>query len=289
MGPQADDVIAKRYRLLTKLGEGERSIVFRARDLETREEVAVKVLTRWLDPELNRRLEREAVALRRLAGSCVVGFRGLGLAEDGTSYLVTDMLHGQDLEAYLARAEERGGRIKPDRLLQLFRPVVDTLEMAHAQGVFHRNLKPSNVFIVDRDHGGGTRLLDFGLAKVKGSLELTADDMVGGTPSYIAPEVWSGKFAEVDARADVYGLGMILFRTLAGRLPFATQSKVEIMVWAQRGERPRLTSHRPDLGAAIDAWVEKALAADPGARFGSVRALWTPLEAILGTPPVAPY
>lgn len=124
------EVISGRYRLIEKLGSGAHGVVYRARDLETRDEVALKFLLsgRTLDPELNRRLEREAVAMAKLRGTCAVYVHGLKLHHDGASYLIMEMLRGQDLEQYLSAAEKVGGRMKAARLLEILRPVVSTLE-----------------------------------------------------------------------------------------------------------------------------------------------------------------
>ncbi|HEX3851503.1 MAG TPA: protein kinase, partial [Polyangiaceae bacterium] len=130
------EIINKRYRILDKLGAGAHGIVYRARDLETRDEVALKFLGegKSLDPEYSRRIEREAVAMARLRGTSAVYVHGLNTAEDGTLYLVMEVLAGKDLEAYLLEAERVGGKLKKAKLLEIMRPVVDTLEAAHKQG-----------------------------------------------------------------------------------------------------------------------------------------------------------
>lgn len=284
-------VLNKRYRILRQIGKGAHGLVYRARDLETLDEVAVKCLGdgRALDPDYSRRLEREAITMARLRGTSAVYVHGLELAEDGMLYLVMEMLYGQDLEQYLQSAEKRGGRIKAARLLQLLRPIVDTLDKAHAKGIIHRDLKPSNVFVVDVEHGGGVRLLDFGLAKLLDASTLTADGVVAGTPSYIAPEAWRGDPKALDHRIDVYSLGVIVFRALAGQVPHRAKNMLEMCEWAQRGTRPSLRKLRPKLPAAIDPWVDKALAIDPADRFQDVRTLWNALEAILAEPNDAPF
>jgi eukaryotic-like serine/threonine-protein kinase len=287
--PSPGDVVSDRYRLLQRLGAGAHGVVFKARDLETRDEVAIKFLSQGLDPELNQRLQREAVAMARLRGTGAVYLHRLGLLPDGTSYLVMEMLYGQDFEEYLRAAEAAGGRLKADRMLSILRPVVDTLETAHQSGIVHRDLKPSNVFIVEPERGGGTRLLDFGLVKIVNAVRLTQSGMVAGTPSYIAPEVWEGRPEIVDARADQFSLGVLVFRALSGRLPQPTGSPIELMVWARAGARPSLRALRPKLPDGIDAWVGRALAPAPGGRFESVRALWNGLEALLGKAPAAPF
>jgi serine/threonine-protein kinase len=285
------DIVNNRYRLLDKLGAGAHGVVYRARDLETRGEVALKFLGdgKSLDPEYSRRIEREAMAMARLRGTSAVYVHGLNVAQDGCLYLVMEVLVGRDLEAYLVEAERIGGRLKRPKLLEILRPVVDTLEAAHKQGIVHRDLKPSNVFIVDAQAGGGVRLLDFGLAKMMDASALTADGMVAGTPSYIAPEAWKGNPRILDHRIDVYSLGVLVFRALGGRTPVPKGSLLDVCAWAMNGERPSLHALRPSLPRTVDIWVEKALAVDPNDRFQSVRALWSSLEGLLAQRSTAPY
>jgi serine/threonine protein kinase len=285
------EIINNRYRILDKLGAGAHGIVYRARDLETRTEVALKFLgvNNALDPEYSRRIEREALAMARLRGTSAVYVHGLNVAQDGTLYLVMEMLAGKDLEAYLQDAERVGGKLKKPKLLELLRPVVDTLEAAHKQGIVHRDLKPSNVFVVDAARGGGVRLLDFGLAKMLDASTLTADGMIAGTPSYIAPEAWQGNPRALDHRIDVYSLGVLVFRALSGRTPTPKANVLDVCAWAMTGERPSLHALRPSLPVAIDAWLEKALAIAPADRFQSVRSLWTALEGLLAARPTSPF
>jgi serine/threonine-protein kinase len=291
MAHKPGDVISNRYRILERLGAGAHGVVYRARDLETRGELALKFLGdgKALDPELSRRMEREATAMARLRGTSAVYVHGIATAQDGTLYVAMEMLHGQDFEGYLQEAEKVGGRIKASRLLEILRPVAATLEQAHAQGIIHRDLKPSNVFIVDADKGGGVRLLDFGLAKLLDATTITNDGMIAGTPSYIAPEAWRGISHALDHRIDVYAFGVIVFRALSGRLPPPSSDLLEICKWATSGARPSLSALRSSLPAAIDGWVERALAIFPDERFQSAAEAFAALEAVLAVRPTSPY
>lgn len=291
MAYKPGDVISNRYRILERLGAGAHGVVYRARDLETRGELALKFLGdgKGLDAELSRRMEREATAMARLRGTSAVYVHGMATAQDGMLYVAMEMLYGKDFEDYLHEAEKVGGRIKAARLLEILRPVASTLEQAHRQGIIHRDLKPSNVFIVDAARGGGVRLLDFGLAKLLDASTLTNDGMIAGTPSYIAPEAWRGTSKVLDHRIDVYALGVIVFRALSGKLPPPSSDLLEICRWATTGPRPSLHAHRKSLPASIDPWIQRALAIDPAQRFQSVAEGFAALEAILGTRPTAPY
>jgi len=291
MAYKPGDVISNRYRILSRLGAGAHGVVYRARDLETRSELALKFLGdgKGLDPEMSRRMEREAMAMARLRGTSAVYVHGIATAQDGMLYVAMEMLYGKDFEQYLTEAEQVGGRIKAARLLEVLRPVASTLEQAHRQGIIHRDLKPSNIFIVDPDKGGGVRLLDFGLAKLLDASTLTTDGMIAGTPSYIAPEAWRGTSKALDHRIDVYSLGVIVFRALSGKLPPPSGDLLEICRWATTGERPSLQALRSSLPAAIDPWLKKALAIFPTERFQSVGEAFAALESVLATRPVAPY
>jgi len=285
---KAGDELDGRYRLIAEIGAGAYGVVYRGRDLETRAEVAIKVMKQAADPELAQRYEREARALARLRGTAAIYVHAFGRAPGGASYIVMELLHGRELEDYLAEAEAAGGRLKAGKLLEILRPVAATLTAAHSQGIIHRDLKPSNVFIVDASAGGGVRLLDFGLAKLVGIETLTATGMVAGTPSYIAPEAWRGEKG-LDHRIDVYSLGVLVFRCLSGDVPFPTKSMLELCRLATVGERPSLRALRPSLPASIDAWVQKAMAIDPSDRFQSIQSMWSALESILAETSSAPF
>jgi len=151
MAEQPGQVIGDRYRILAQVGKGANGVVYRARDLETRDVVALKFLgdDKSLEPGYVRRIERETVSMARLRGTSAVYVHGLERTPEGRLYIVMEMLYGQDFETFLASAERLGGRLKSAMLLQLLRPIADTLEAAHRQGIVHRDLKPSNVFILD--------------------------------------------------------------------------------------------------------------------------------------------
>jgi serine/threonine-protein kinase len=191
-----------------------------------------------------------------------------------------EMLYGQDLDDFLGAAKRDQRALELDDLVELLDPVVDTLEVAHRQGIVHRDLKPSNVFLIDEERGGGVRLLDFGLAKLLDEGTLTSEGFVAGTPSYIAPESWKGNPRLLDHRIDIYSLGIITYRALAGDLPTPGRAVLDIYEWACRGPRPSLRAARRGLPSGIDPWIEKALAIDPDDRFASIRDMWNELRQL---------
>ncbi len=291
MPHQPDEIIEGRYRLLKRIGRGAHGVVFRARDLESRTDVAIKFLGADVARQADyvERLRREALAMARLRGTSAVYVHGLRTPEHGATYLIMEYLPGQDLQTYLEYAESRGGQLKPERMLPMLRPIASTLSAAHDQGIVHRDLKPSNIMVLDKSVGGGVRLLDFGLVKLLDQKRLTGEGQVAGTPSYIAPEAWRGHPLELDHRIDIYALGVIVFRALSGRVPYKSRSMVDMLGWALRGQRPSLHALRGDLPQQIDQWVQRSLAVAPANRFQTVREQWAALEGLFPSASRPPF
>jgi eukaryotic-like serine/threonine-protein kinase len=266
-------IINQRYEVRDVIGRGGQGMVYRALDRWMERAVAIKVLSSKAakEPQMAERLIREQQALSALKGTAAVELFDVCRGNDGELCLVMELLVGMDLDDYLYSIEERRERIDLPRVAEIFDPIVDTLEVAHNAGILHRDLKPANVFLLE---GGGVRLLDFGMARLKKAAPLTAAGTIMGSPSFMAPEAWKGQSALVDHRADVYSLGVILFRVLAGDLPFAGESLHEKFLGSTKSARPSLLKKRPDLPRHADDWVAQALAIDPGERFQNVRALW---------------
>ncbi|WP_437658326.1 serine/threonine-protein kinase [Sorangium sp. So ce1182] len=330
MDHDIDDVIDGRYKLLEVVGQGGHGVVYRALDQQTGTHVAVKCLHPEFasDPALKARMRREASAMGALSGTSATHVFAFTEAPDGTLCIVMEFLKGSDLETTLRQLEAQHQRLPLAQLQAFFRPIVDTLDAAHARGIVHRDLKPANIFVLESDAAspsssfssppsprpisdsahidsdrahpapgpgqppggggsaaaaarGGVRLLDFGLVKVMQADPLTREGAIPGSPSYIAPEVWKGRPQEIDHRIDIYSLGAVLFRVLAGRVPFSGASRVDILLAAARGPRPSLYAVRPDLPPEVDAWVARALAVAPEERFQDVRALWSALGPLL--------
>jgi eukaryotic-like serine/threonine-protein kinase len=265
--------ISQRYELLEIIGRGGQGTVYEALDRWMSRKVALKILGSKAarEPHVVERLMREQQAMIVLKGTSAVELFDVCRGNDGELCLVMELLTGVDLDEHLYTLEERRERMPLPRVAQLFDPIVSTLETAHAAGILHRDLKPANVFLVE---GGGVRLLDFGLARLKKSAPLTAAGTVMGSPSFMAPEAWTGVSDLLDQRADVYSLGVILFRVLAGELPFSGASLQEKFLGTTTGVRPSLLRYRPDLPRHADDWVSLALAINRDERFTSVRALW---------------
>jgi serine/threonine-protein kinase len=268
-----------RYELLDLVGRGGHGKVYRARDRETGKIVAIKILHDAVkNEELEFRMKREAYAMGRLHGTCATEVDECATTDTGQLYLAMEFLDGQGLDTFIKERERSGHRLRLREVLEFLAPVIYTLGVAHARGIIHRDLKPENIF-VRRD--GSVRLVDFGLMKDLNLAQLTAAGMVAGSPGYIAPETWAGASERLDHRIDVYALGVIVFRCLAGKKPFEMDGSIlDFILIVTKAPRPSLRALAPELPRGIDAWVERALAIDPEARFESVAALWEELLAV---------
>jgi serine/threonine-protein kinase len=275
--PRLGQTIGGHYRIEAKVGEGGQSVVYRARDERVGRDVAIKIMHKAMaqDAHSLERMKREWGALLTLVDTpAALLVLDQVWTADGCMGLVTELLTGMDLDDYLAK---NGERLPVPEIRRLLGPVIETLDRAHSQGVVHRDIKPGNIFVVTDPPG--VRLLDFGFAKFANLQSFTVAGSVAGSPRYIAPEAWMG-FKDLDARIDVYSMGALIFRCLAGRTPFDAENM--LMLWRAVTEWPRPSLHeiRPDLPREIDGWVQLALAIDRDQRFQNVRALW---NAFVGT------
>lgn len=272
-----------RYELLRVIAHGGQAAIWRARDLETDEEVALKLLSGVAakNPEAIERLRRERAALVALAGTCAVRVIEGPSEHAGAPCVALELLEGTDLETRLSQLERDGTRLSFSEVTQVIEPLVQTLHRAHGLGIVHRDLKPANVFLLP---DGSIRLIDFGFARLEFESRMTQFGIIMGSPCYIAPELWHGHANTSGISVDIYSLAVMVYRMLAGHPPFETQSLVEMRELATAGRRPSLRQHRPDLSERVDEWVERALAADPQERYASVRDLWEALCEIVEQP-----
>jgi eukaryotic-like serine/threonine-protein kinase len=273
--PKPGDLIDGRYRLEEEIGRGGHGLVFRATDSEMQIVVALKILNQTVteDPQYTVRLWREAQSLAALWGSSVVRVYGFGTDEaNGFVYMSMELLEGETLSQHLGELEAFGDRMSAYRVLEVLDPVARALHTAHSKGIIHRDVKPSNIILLNAESTGGTRLMDFGLAKIHGSMQLTQAGMVAGSPSYISPEVWRAK--PFDHRIDVYSFGAVIYRALAGTPPFTGESMVDILMAATMGARPLLSPYRPELPLEVDEWCKRALAIEADDRYPYVSSMW---------------
>ena len=288
MSSLVGQVLGGRYEIISVIGRGGQSTVYRARDQIDGDDVAIKVVHGAVgDPDATERIFRESQSMSQLSGTSAVWILHQVRTEDGALGLVMELLHGRDLEAHLTELEARHELPELGWVERTFAPIVETLGIAHDRGLVHRDLKAENIFLIDAAHGGGVRLLDFGFVKLLRSPTITGSEMIGGSPSYLPPETWLQGAAAADVRADVYSLSVILFRAVAGRLPFDGETVVELMVAVTSSPRPKLSAELPAFSPEIDAWVEQALASERNNRFTSVRAAWRALRACFPDPPLS--
>lgn len=277
------ELLDGRYRLQEVLGKGGHGVVYKAYDSQAAKDVAIKFLHPEFanDPEFNVRMLREAQVAGKLAGTAAIQIFALRSDRSGALFIVMELLEGNDLGDYLAMWEDKGLLFPVAEVPKIFNPIVHTLSAAHGMGIAHRDLKPGNIFVMAAHKGGHVRLLDFGLAKVMSANALTRNGMVAGSPSFIAPEVWKGDPTKLDHRIDVYSLGALIFRVLAGRPPFVG-TLIELMQASLTAPRPSLHALRPELPKEVDDWVQKALAISLDKRYAFVSEMWADLSAILG-------
>jgi len=277
---RSGELVGGRYRLDSLLDRGGQAAVYRGVDLRMGDQVAVKVILPPKKPDVawRDRMLREVHALTVLAGTAAVRAYHQVWGEDGTLFLIMELLHGANLESCLKTAQEHGHRLGLADLRPILEPVVSTLEVAHGHGILHRDLKPGNIFV---QNDGSVRLLDFGFAKCLRMRTVTLAGHIAGSPSYIAPECWQESTENLDQRIDVYGFSAVAFRALAGRPPFVGDSVLDIMRQCVTAARPSLQALRPDLPAAVDDWVQASLAIEREERFVTVRATWTALSLAL--------
>jgi serine/threonine protein kinase len=266
-------VIARRYRLDAELGRGGFGAVFRATVLDTREPVALKLLSSAMrdDPTSVARFRREAEVARTLVHPSTVRVLDFGDAGDGTPFIVFELLEGLTLEEALRR-----GPLPSDQALHVALEVLGSLEEAHAAGIVHRDLKPANVMLCARPQTGVVKLLDFGVAKRAAEhAPLTQEGMIVGTAAYMAPEQIAGH--EVGPTTDLYALGVTMAEMLAGA-PVFTGAPMAICVEKLRAGR--VTLPEAVVRSPFGGVIERATRHAAGARYASAGAM---REALLAT------
>jgi serine/threonine-protein kinase len=249
---------AGKYRILGRLGRGGTGMVYRAVDETLGREVAVKALNGDLaETDVLRRFRAEATILARLNHPEIATIYELFRWETDL-LMVMELVRGETLEQLANRA----GALLPARAAHLVDRILSALEHAHRAGVVHRDMKPANVMVTD---AGGVKIMDFGVARVRGAEHLTLDGYVVGTPAYMAPEQVLTR--DVDERADLYSVGVVLYRLLTGALPFEADSP-GAMLQRQIAVLPTpLRGHRNDLPDWCETIVQRALAKSPSERF----------------------
>ncbi|MCC7103550.1 MAG: protein kinase [Chloroflexi bacterium] len=261
------------YRIETELGHGGMATVYRAVHVPLRRFVALKVLDSLLsrNVEFQQRFEQEATVAARLEHPNIISIYDLGVA-DGYQYIAMRLIDGPTLEQVI-RDE---GPLPASRALAIVAQVADALAYAHDQGVYHRDVKPSNIILQRNDH---PVLTDFGIARAVEGLRLTMSQSVVGTPRYMSPEQATAQ--PVDHRSDIYSLGVVLYEMLSGQPPFNAGSTPSLLYMHVHELPPPLSRSRPDLSAGVRELVDRSLAKSPDDRFQSASQVVASCRALL--------
>ncbi len=275
------DVLAGSYELEGEIGRGGMGIVFSARDVKLRRRVAIKVLPPELAfrEEIRKRFTREAQTAARLSHPHIVPIHAVG-EEAGLVYFVMGFVDGESLAARLRRRE----RLPVEETRRIMKETADALGLAHAMSVIHRDIKPDNILLE------GTRrrvmVTDFGIAKALsdiGSGTLTGTGVAIGTPAYMSPEQASGE-REIDARSDIYSLGVVAYEMLTGEVPFKAPTVAGILLKQVTQPVPNVRDTRPDCPEDLVATVMRCLDKEPENRWPTADALRRALESRASAP-----
>lgn len=265
-------VLAGKYRVDERLSAGGMGTVYRGTHVLMDKTVAIKVLRPSLaaDEKIVARFSREARAASRISHPHALSVTDFGEAENGVVFLVMEYLSGKTLKEII---REEGPMALP-RAVEILRQVGGALDAAHAEGVVHRDLKSDNIMLLSSSGTDYAKVLDFGIAKIKerdGEYDpaLTAPDLVIGTPQYMSPEQCS-QAPDIDARSDIYSLGIILYEMLVGHVPFTGPSPTAIMMKHLQETAPSVLSERTDVSAAVGIVVARALEKLPENRYETV-------------------
>ncbi len=265
-----DQTLDGRYHVVRKLGEGGMSYVYEAKEIGTDQSVAIKVMSPKLasDKTAVERLRREAGLAMRLSHPNACRILRLGETEDGIIYLVMPYLKGE----LLSDREVRVGPMSPELGVAIAAEICAGLHHAHQFNIVHRDLKPENIMLVPGEDGyDHAVVMDFGLAKENrsdpGVQKLTATGIILGTPEFMSPEQIRGK--TLDARSDVYALGILVFEMFTGKLPFQGRNAQEMMIARLRGQPVPVRQYRPDFPPKLEKVLMRSLEANPDNRYAT--------------------
>jgi serine/threonine protein kinase len=278
-------MITPSVRLVRELGAGGMGKVWIADHLALRTRIVVKFLAAELqdDVRTRARFSREAAAASQVKSPHVVQMLDHGVAPDGTPFIAMELLEGRDLRAHL----QTRGRLPVSEVVAIVRQVAKALSKAHERGIVHRDIKPENIFLCDTidPRDPFVKILDFGIAKggehcVVADFEATQAGMLIGTPDYMSPEQLLG--GEVDARSDLWALGVVAFQALTGHLPFIGRNLGELALALHGGVTSRPSELVPSIPQAIDGWFCRVCAGEKSDRFQSARELADALAEAAG-------
>ena len=266
-----DEVIAPGtmigdYRVEETLAEGGMGLIYGGVHPVISKRVAIKVISKQFaeNPKAVSRFIMEARSVNQIGHHNIVDIFSIGEVEDGRTYLIMELLEGLSLHDLLMQAKS----LPPGKLLPIYEQLCDTLEVIHRKGFVHRDLKPPNIFVLERPPHPFVKILDFGLAKLwsQRTSKVTEVGMVLGTPEYMSPEQCRGK--ELDFRTDIYSLGVMLYELTTGQQPFTDPSPFEVLT-CHLTQAPRRPSELVSMSSSLEWVILKAMAKDPSQRFSS--------------------
>ena len=267
--PLIGKTLAGKYLIEELIKHGGMGAVYRGKHVLMDKTVAIKVLrpSLALDNDVVARFSREAKAASRISHPHAVSVTDFGEDEDGVVFLVMEYLDGRTLKE-IVKAE---GPLSLDRVVEIVRQVAGALDVAHQQGVIHRDLKSDNIMLSQTNGGDWAKVLDFGIAKIQQphgamDVDITAANLVVGTPQYMSPEQCA-QSGPLDARSDIYSFGIIVYEMLAGRVPFTGESPTIIMMKQVQDLAPSILESRPELPPRLAETLQRALAKQPSDRF----------------------
>jgi hypothetical protein len=281
--PQPGELIAGKYAIEGQLGRGGMGTVYAARHVSTGRRFAIKLLKPQLagDAEAEARFTREATLASAINHPAIVEVYDVGRHGDAP-YMVMKLLHGESLGQRLQR-----GAMGPDEAIAVMLPVLDGIAAAHDRGIIHRDLKPDNILLQREGTLVQPKVLDFGISKLLGPdarTRLTQSGVSLGTPLYMSPEQVRGD-DDVDHRADVYALGVILYEMLTGALPYEGNNYPSLVLQIVQGGAPRVRERNPNVSSALDATVMRAFAVSRDERHANARQLARELQGLTGAAP----
>ena len=281
-------IIADRYHVIRKLGEGGMGRVYLAEHVKMGRMSAVKVMNRTmaLDPDAISRFNREAANASRISHQHVAQVYDFGETAEGLIYLAMEYVEGEPLTDIL----QRTGALPPERAAEIVRQTGEALSVAHDMGIVHRDLKPDNIMIARaRDGGDLVKVVDFGIAKAANieAQKVTRTGLIVGTPEYMSPEQIAGD--PLDGRSDIYALGLVAFNIFTGRLPFLSKTAQESVIMRLTEPPRRLAEIRPEIpwSPAVQAVMDRALQRDAALRFASASEFGRALSAAVRAQPTA--